>query len=57
MTVPMRAVKLGRRGAAVELNPGYFADGVKLLREQDAGRATPSLFDLLDFEQQAEAAE
>lgn len=48
MTVPMRAVKFGRRGAACELNPGYFADGVKLLREQDAGRATPSLFDLLD---------
>ncbi|HEU0045096.1 DNA methyltransferase [Sphingomonas sp.] len=48
MTVPMRAVKLGRRGAASELNPGYFADGVRLLREQDAGRATGSLFDLLD---------
>ena len=48
MTVPLRAVKLGRRGAASELNPGYFADGVRLLREQDAGRATPSLFDLLD---------
>jgi hypothetical protein len=50
MTVPLRAVKHGRRGAAVELNPGYFADGVKLLREQDAGRATPSLFDLLAVE-------
>jgi hypothetical protein len=49
MTVPMRAVKHGRRGAAVELNPGYFADGVKLLREQDAGRATPDLFALLDM--------
>lgn len=48
MTVPMRAVKHGRRGSAVELNADYFADGVKLLREQDAGRATPSLFDLLD---------
>lgn len=48
MTVPMRAVKHGRRGAAVELNADYFADGVRLLREQDAGRATPSLFDLLE---------
>jgi hypothetical protein len=57
MTVPLRAVKAGRRGAATELNPDYFADGVKLLREQDAGRATPNLFDLLDMEEQAEAAE
>ncbi|RSU21219.1 DNA methyltransferase [Sphingomonas koreensis] len=50
MTVPLRAVKHGRRGAAVELNADYFRDGVSLLREQDAGRATPSLFDLLDME-------
>jgi DNA modification methylase len=48
MTVPLRAVKHGRRGAGVELNAGYFADGVRLLREQDAGRATPCLFDLID---------
>lgn len=54
MTVPLRAVKFGRRGAAAELNPGYFADGVRHLREQDQGRATGSLFDLLE---QAEAAE
>lgn len=50
MTVPLRAVRHGRRGAAVELNPGYFADGVRLLREQDAGRATAGLFDLIDAE-------
>lgn len=56
MTVPLRAVKHGRRGCATELNASYFADGVKLLREQDLGRATPSLFDLLDMET-AEAAE
>lgn len=48
MTVPLRAVKAGRRGAASELNPGYFADGVRLLREQDQGMATPSMFDLLE---------
>lgn len=49
MTVPLRAVKHGRRGTANELNPGYFEDGVKLLREQDAGRATGDLFSLLDM--------
>lgn len=56
MTVPLRAVKHGRRGCASELNASYFADGVKLLREQDLGRATPSLFDLLDM-MPAKAAE
>lgn len=47
MTVPLRAVKHGRRGGAAELNPDYFRDGVSLLREQDAGRATGDLFSLL----------
>lgn len=53
MTVPLRAVKHNRRGCATELNPGYFADGVSLLREQDAGRATGDLFSILDMEQAA----
>ena len=48
MTVPVRALKLGRRGAAVELNSRYFADGLRYLRETEAHRATPSMFDLLD---------
>lgn len=50
MTVPLRAVKLGRRGRASELNPGYFADGVRILREHDRDRATPSLFNLIEAE-------
>jgi hypothetical protein len=50
MTVPLRAVKLGRRGLGVELNPSYFDDGVRILREQDRARATPTLFDLLAAE-------
>jgi len=53
MTVPLRAVKLGRTGAAAELNPGYFDDGVRHLRAHDAAQATPSLFDLLDMEEAA----
>lgn len=45
-TVPLRAVKLGRRGRGVELNTGYFLDGVKYLEAQDAEKGMPSLFDL-----------
>jgi DNA modification methylase len=53
MTVPLRAVMKGRIGWASELNPGYFADGVRFLQAHDAERATPSLFDLLDMEKAA----
>jgi hypothetical protein len=56
MTVPLRAAMLGRRGAANELNPGYFADGVWHLRQWDRKAATPSLFDLLGEEDAAETA-
>lgn len=55
MTVPLRAAMKGRVGWASELNPDYFADGVRFLREHDAKRATPSLFDLLDGESEASA--
>jgi hypothetical protein len=54
MTVPLRAVRHGRRGAGVELNPGYFADGVRLLREQDKGKPITNLFDLIAAEDSAE---
>lgn len=47
MTVPLRAVKHGRRGRGHELNRGYWADGVYHLRAQDGERATPTLFDLV----------
>ena len=47
MTVPMTAVKQGRDGIGIELNPDYFRDGVGYLREADAERDVPTLFDLL----------
>ena len=47
MTVPMRALRMGRRGYGVELNPTYFVDGIRYLRETEAERAVPSLFDLI----------
>lgn len=47
MTVPYVAVKMGRDGWANELNADYFRDGVGYLREADAARDVPTLFDYL----------
>lgn len=46
MTVPVRALKLGRRGRGVELNLGYYFDGVKYLEAEERSHDMPSLFDL-----------
>jgi hypothetical protein len=48
MTVPYCAVKLGRRGVGVELNPAYFADGVAYVAAAARDMSMPTLFDLLD---------
>jgi DNA modification methylase len=56
-TVPYRALGLGRKGRAVELNPSYFCDGVKYLEAKERELSVPSLFDLLDAETVLEAAE
>lgn len=48
MTVPMRALHSGRRGIGVELNSGYWADGVKYLQAESAKQSMPSLFDILE---------
>jgi hypothetical protein len=45
-TVPVRALHLGRRGRAVELNAAYFTDGVKYLQAQEREAALPTLFDI-----------
>jgi hypothetical protein len=47
-TVPLRAVKLGRRGYGVELNPTYHADAASYLQAADRTVETPTLFDLDD---------
>jgi DNA modification methylase len=49
-TVPLRAVKLGRRGRAAELNPAYFDDGLRHLRAQDMTLNAPTLFDFEELE-------
>ena len=48
MTVPFRAVRAGRCGIGIELNPDYWRDGVGYCKAAEAGIATPSLFDFLD---------
>lgn len=45
MTVPMTAVKMGRRGYGIELNPDYFRDGVGYLQAEEEEIETPTLFD------------
>ena len=50
MTVPYRAMKLGRRGYGSELNPDYFTDGVKYLKREEEDQKSPTLF---DFEKEA----
>jgi len=45
-TVVVRALKLKRRGHAVELKTEYFRDGVRYARAADEEVAMPSLFDL-----------
>lgn len=50
MTVPETAVKMGRYGYGIELNPGYFADGVEYCESAEAQVEQPTLFDLLEVE-------
>lgn len=47
MTVPMTAVKMGRRGYGIELNPDYFRDGVGYLQAAEDDVASPTLFDFI----------
>ena len=47
-TVPLRAMKLGRKGMMTELNEGYFRDAVGYLHEEEDKRDVPTLFDLMD---------
>ncbi len=49
-TVPYRAIKLGRKGRACELNPEYFRDGLRYLRAAEREVNVPTLFDVLPQE-------
>jgi DNA modification methylase len=49
MTVPYRAVMLGRIGYGVELSPTYFEDGLKYLNAAEQSLNAPTLFDMDGF--------
>jgi DNA modification methylase len=52
MTVPYRAIMLGRRGIGTELNEGYWKDGVQYCREAEYKKAVPTLFDVVNDQQE-----
>lgn len=50
MTVPMTAVKMGRRGYGIELSSDYFRDGLGYLQAAENDRDMPTLFDFFNME-------
>lgn len=55
-TVPMRAVKLGRRGLGVELCERYFRDACYWCETAERQRSTPTLFDMVKQEEEEQPA-
>ncbi|RUT48552.1 DNA methylase N-4 [Paenibacillus anaericanus] len=49
MTVPVQAVKMGRKGYGIELNGDYFRDGVGYLQAAEMMVDMPTLFDFEDL--------
>jgi DNA methylase len=49
-TVPLCALKQGRRGFGIELSAAYFADAVEYMHHAEVKKATPCLFGLLEDE-------
>lgn len=46
MTVPLEAIKAGRKGIGIELNPEYYHDGCWYLKKEELNQETPDLFEL-----------
>lgn len=49
MTVPYCAVPLKRRSISIELNPGYFKDGVAYVKAAEEKEVAPTLFDITEW--------
>ena len=54
-TVPYVALKMGRKGKGVELNPDYFRDGVGYCEAAEAEQEAPTLFDLMGETEEKQA--
>jgi DNA modification methylase len=52
-TVPLCAVKLGRKGYGTELAAGYFQDAVEYVQEAERKASVPTLFGFLEEEKTA----
>ena len=48
------AVKLGRKGIGIELKPSYFRIALKNLRDAEFDKSRPSLFDLMEIDNEAQ---
>ena len=51
-TVALMAMKMGRKGYSIELNPEYFHDAVGYLKAEDEKEEQVTLFDLMEQEVQ-----
>lgn len=54
-TVALMAMRLGRLGYSIELNPDYFRDAVGYLKAEDEKEEQVTLFDLMEQEDGGEA--
>ena len=49
-STPMTAIKMGRYGIGIELNPDYFRDGVGYCKAEEDKIDVPTLFDFMEVE-------
>jgi DNA modification methylase len=54
MTVPYRAIKLGRKAIGIELNENYFLDGAAYCKAAEIDVNSPTLFELNEIEETEE---
>lgn len=52
-STPMTAIKMGRYGIGIELNPDYFRDGVGYCKAEEDKIDVPTLFDFMDNKEKA----